>query len=78
MLLVHARRTEVLPEVYRPLVFNTRTPHSVSTFMVDGLVAGIWRREGGRVHWESFEPLPRMARREVEQEAERLEAFHEE
>ena len=28
MLLVHARRTQVLPEAYRPLVFNTKTPHS--------------------------------------------------
>jgi hypothetical protein len=76
MLLVHARRTQVLPEEYRPLVFNTRTPHSVSTFLVDGAVGGIWRHEGGRVRWESFEPLPRVARRELEDEAERLAAFH--
>jgi hypothetical protein len=76
MLLVHARRTQVLPEDYRPLVFNTRTPHSVSTFLIDGTVAGIWRHEGGRVHWESFEPLRRAARRELEEEAKRLAAFH--
>jgi len=76
MLLVHARRTEVLPEEYRPLVFNTRTPHSVSTFLVDGRVAGTWRYEGRRVRWAPFEPLPRVARREVEQEAKRLEVFH--
>jgi hypothetical protein len=76
MLLVHARRTQVLPEEYRPLVFNTRTPHSVSTFLVDGTVAGIWRHEGGRIRWESFDPLPRVARREVEDEAKRLGAFH--
>ena len=42
-LLVHARRTEILPEQYRPLVFNTKTPHSVPTFLVDGAVAGTWR-----------------------------------
>ena len=76
MLLVHARRTEVLPEEYRSLVFNTRTPHSVSTFLVDGTVAGTWRFEGGRVRWEPFEPLPRVARREVEDEAKWLGAFH--
>jgi hypothetical protein len=76
MLLVHARRTEVLPEEYRPLVFNTRTPHSVSTFLVNGSVAGIWRHEGGRVHWEPFEPLPRVARRELQEEAKGLAAFH--
>jgi len=78
MLLVHARRTEVLPESYRPLVFNTRTPHSMSTFLVDGMVAGTWRHEGGRVRWEPFEPLPRVVRRELEEEAKRLAAFHSE
>ncbi|MGH2403341.1 MAG: DNA glycosylase AlkZ-like family protein, partial [bacterium] len=48
-LLVHARRTRILPEQYRARVFNTRTPHSVSTFLVDGQVAGTWRYEKGRV-----------------------------
>lgn len=42
-LLVHARRTGILPERYRPLIFSTRTPHSVGTFLVDGAVAGTWR-----------------------------------
>src|SRR5919108_678819 len=32
-LLAHARRTKILPEEYRALVFNTKTPHSVPTFM---------------------------------------------
>jgi hypothetical protein len=76
MLLVHARRAQVLLEEYRPLVFNTRTPHSVSTFLVHGTVAGTWRHEGGRVLWEPFEPLPRVARRELEDEAKGLAAFH--
>jgi hypothetical protein len=76
MLLVHARSTQVLPEQYRSLVFNTKTPHSVSTFLVDGAVAGTWRYEGGRVRWEPFEPVPRAARRELEDEARRLAAFH--
>jgi Winged helix DNA-binding domain len=75
-LLVHARRTQILPEHYRPLVFNTKTPHSVPTLLVDGAVAGTWRYEGGRVMVEPFEPLPRAARRDVEVEAKRLEAFH--
>lgn len=75
-LLVHARRTQILPERYRPLVFNTKTPHSVPTFLVDGAVAGTWRYEGGRVEIKPFEPLPKAARREVEEEAKRLEAFH--
>jgi Winged helix DNA-binding domain len=74
-LLVHARRTQILPERYRPLVFNTRTPHSVPTFLVNGAVAGTWRFEGGRVEIKPFEPIPRSARREVEDEAKRLAAF---
>ena len=75
-LLVHARRTQILPEPYRPLVFNTKTPHSVPTFLVDGAVAGTWRYEGGRVEVKPFEPLPKAARNEVEDEAKRLEHFH--
>jgi hypothetical protein len=54
-LLVHARRTQILPERYRPLVFNTKTPQSVSTFLVDGRVAGTWRQERSRVAVEPFE-----------------------
>jgi hypothetical protein len=75
-LLVHARRTQTLPERHRDLVFNTRTPHSLSTFLVDGAVAGSWRYEGGRIRLEPFEPLPRPVRRELEEEARALAAFH--
>jgi hypothetical protein len=75
-LLVHARRTQILPERHRPLVFNTKTPHSVPTFLVDGAVAGTWRYERGRVEIKPFEPLAKAVRREVEDEAKRLEAFH--
>jgi Winged helix DNA-binding domain len=75
-LLVHARRTQIVPERYRPLIFNTKTPHSVPTFMVDGAVAGTWVYEGGRVEVKPFEPLPKAARNEVEDEAKRLAHFH--
>jgi hypothetical protein len=75
-LLVHARRTQILPEPYRPLVFNTKTPHSVPTFLVDGAVAGTWRYERGRVEVKPFEPLPKAARRAVDDEAKRLAEFH--
>jgi hypothetical protein len=75
-LLVHARRTQILPEVYRPRVFNTKTPHSVPTFLVDGQVAGTWRYEKGRVQLEPFHKLPRATRNELDDEAERLAAFH--
>jgi hypothetical protein len=75
-LLVHARRTQILPEEYRPLVFNVKTPHSVNTFLVDGQVAGTWRYDGGKVKLEPFAPLPRQVRRELDDEAARLAAFH--
>jgi winged helix DNA-binding protein len=74
-LLVHARRTGILPEEHRPTVFNTKTPHSVATFIVDGAVAGTWRYERGRVRLEPFGRLERSTRRELEEEAERLGAF---
>ena len=48
-LLVHARRTGILPEPYRPRIFSSKTPHSFPTFLVDGAVAGTWRYEDGRV-----------------------------
>lgn len=72
----HARRTQILPERYRTLVFNTKTPHSVPTFLVDGAVAGKWRYEKGRIRIQSFGPLPRGVRRELKEEAEHLGSFH--
>src|SRR3989442_13660949 len=74
-LLVHARRTQILPEHYRPLIFNTKTPHSVSTFLVDGAVAGTWRFQGGRVAVKPFAALPAAARADVDEEAKRLAHF---
>ena len=74
-LLVHARRTQILPEQVRPLVFNTKTPHSVPTFLIDGAVAGTWREEGGRIELKPFEPIPKSVRRELDDEARRLAAF---
>ncbi len=75
-LLVHARRAQILPERHRPRVFDVKTPHSVNTFLVDGAVAGTWRYEQGRIALDPFERLDRAARREVDEEAERLAAFH--
>lgn len=76
-LLVHARRTGILPEQYRPLIFNTKNPPSVPTFLVDGAVAGTWRYEAGRIDLTPFERLNRSVLRELREEAERLAAFHE-
>ncbi len=76
MLLVHARRTQVLPEAFRPLVFNTKTPHSVNTFLVDGQVAGSWRFEDGQIQLAPMRTLTPGERRELDEEAHRLAAFH--
>jgi hypothetical protein len=76
-LLVHARRAAVLSEAYRPVVFGPLNPQSLATFLVDGTVAGSWRYEGDRVRLEPFAPLPRAARRELEEEARGLAALHE-
>jgi hypothetical protein len=75
-LLVHARRTQILPERFRPRIFSTKTPHSAPTFLVDGQVAGTWRAGRGAIHTTAFVRLPRETRRELDEEAERLLAFH--
>jgi winged helix DNA-binding protein len=76
LLMIHARRAEVMPEQYRPVIFNTKTPQSMPVFLVDGAVAGTWKYESGRVLPEPFEPVPRVARRELDDEAKALTAFH--
>jgi Winged helix DNA-binding domain len=75
-LLVHARRTQLLPEAYRSRIFATTMPRSVPTFLVDGQVAGTWRYADGRVVSTPFHDLPAAAHRAVDAEAERLAAFH--
>jgi hypothetical protein len=76
ILLVHARRTQVLPERYRPRIFSTKTPHSFATFLVDGQVAGTWRYGDGRVELEPFRRLAHATLTELRGEADRLAAWH--
>ena len=75
-LLVHARRTQILPERFRPLIFHTKNPQSAPTFLVDGQVAGTWKHEGSKIALQPFEPLPRAVRRELEAEAIGLAVLH--
>lgn len=75
-LLVHARRTGILGEDHRKRLFNATNPQSERTFLVDGKVAGAWRYEDGRVRLEPFGRLTRSVRVELEEETERLGAFH--
>jgi Winged helix DNA-binding domain len=75
-LLVHARRTGLLPEELRPEVFSVKKPHGTPTFLVDGSVAGAWRHEDGRVTLEPWTKLDRATRGALDEEAARLAAFH--
>ena len=76
LLLVHTRAKGVLAEARRPLIFNTKTPHSVCTFLVDGRVAGTWRYERGEVVVAPFEPLPATVQQQVEAQGARLALMH--
>ena len=76
LLLVHARRTQVLPEEHRPRVFTTRNPFSVGTVLVDGAAAGLWRLREGVVEVEALASLPAAVRAEIRDESERLTTFH--
>lgn len=75
-LLVHARRTGLLPEQHRPRVFSIRNPFSVGTYLVDGTVAGGWSLRDGRIELDPYETLAAKDQRAVEREREALEAFH--
>jgi winged helix DNA-binding protein len=74
VLLGFADRTRVLPEQYRKTVIG-KNGDVAQTFLVDGVVAGTWREEKGKVKLAPFAPLPRAARREAEDEAARLAEF---
>jgi hypothetical protein len=76
MLLVHARRTGVLPEAHRGRVFRTNNPFSVGTILVDGAVAGGWSLKDGRIAVDPFEVIGANDREAIEEEREALERFH--
>jgi winged helix DNA-binding protein len=67
-------RERILPAEYLKLVVR-KNADVQPTFTVDGYVVGVWRVEKGRVVTEPFAPLPRQARRELEEERSRLEAW---
>lgn len=75
MLLAQARRTGVLPEEFRPVIFNTRTPQSWHTFLIDGLVAGTWRYDRHGISLEPLRAITAAERAALDEEAHRLERF---
>ena len=74
VLLAWADRTRILPEQHRKTVIRMNGDVA-QTFLVDGIVAGTWSVENGRVATEPFAALSSSEQREVEDEAGRLEAF---
>jgi len=74
LLLAHKDRTRVLPDEYRAQVIAVNGDVR-QVVLVDGFVAGYWERDGDRVAIRPFAPLPRGARRELEDEAARLAAW---
>lgn len=75
-LLVHARRTGILPEEHRPRVFSTKNPFSVGTILVDGRVVAAWSLREGRIEIEEYEAISTRDRDAIEDERAALEAFH--
>jgi hypothetical protein len=75
MLLTQARRTGVLPEEFRPVIFNTRTPQSWHTFLLDGQVAGTWRYDRNGISLEPLRSLTAAEQAALDDEAHRLEGF---
>jgi hypothetical protein len=75
LLLGFADRTRVMSNEIRKLVIG-KNGDVAQTVLVDGFVAATWSADSkgkGIVH--PFAPLPRVWRREVEDEAARLEAW---
>lgn len=75
-LLVHARRTGILPEHHRPRVFSTKLPFSVGTVLIDGQVAATWSLRDERVEVTELETIAPAAREAIEAERIALERFH--
>lgn len=75
-LLVHARRTGLLPEAHRGRVFTTKNPFSVGVVLVDGRVVAGWTPRDGRIELLPYEKLSAGNAQAVEREREALEAFH--
>ena len=75
-LLVHCRRTLILPEEHRSKLFHVKVPQSKPPFLVDGQVRGAWRYDKGDVTLTPFEALSKSTVELLEAEAEKLAAFH--
>jgi Winged helix DNA-binding domain len=76
IILAHKDSSRIVPPEYEEAVYNRKNTTTKNTFTVDGFVAGTWRVERKRLVVEPFERLPVKARREVDEEGERLLAWY--
>lgn len=79
LLLSHAERTRVIADEHRNVVYQKGNLRLLSSFLVDGMVAGIWRaevkRKAATLSLTPFAPLPRRVQSELEEEGARLLRF---
>jgi hypothetical protein len=76
LLLVHARRTQVLPEAQRTRIFDQRNPFSVGAVLIGGQVAGSWAWRDEAVQVQLWRELTGSERASLEEERCGLDAFH--
>lgn len=74
VLLAFADRTRIMPEAYRKRIIRANGDVA-PTFLVDGMVAGVWSVDRKRIALEPFAKLTRAVRGELEAEAARLYSF---
>jgi hypothetical protein len=75
ILLAHADRTRIVADEHRRLI-GTKNLRILPTFLVDGFVAGTWDIEKKKgVTLQPFGKLTKEAKRELEEEGERLARF---
>lgn len=75
-LLVHTRRTGLVPEAHRKRLSDRGSPFPPGTVLVDGRFVGGWSARTGEVQVELYEPVSRADRDEIEAERAALTAFH--
>jgi Winged helix DNA-binding domain len=75
-LLAHCRRSGILPEEYRKVIFHTKIPQSIGTVLVDGSVGATWAWRDDHVEFNELAKLTTRQRGEVADEADRLTAFY--
>ena len=74
LVLGHADRSRIVSDAYRPRIV-TRNLLVLGTFLVNGFVAGTWKRDGKKIKLDPFEPLPPKVKKAVQAEAEALPKF---